>query len=72
LTGLNRGEQTVSKAQDKEKDQVAKQLFHLQAQRFDSKEVAEQAPEKIGRKLRYHKIENPELSQHIQYTQRGG
>jgi transposase len=66
-----RGEQTVRKAQDKEKNQVTKQLFHLQAQRFESKETAEQALEKIRRKLRYHKIENPELSQHIQYGQKG-
>jgi transposase len=66
-----RGEQTVGKAQAKEKQQVTKQLFHLQAQRFESREAAEQALEKIGRKLRYHQIENPELSQHIQYSQRG-
>ncbi len=66
-----RGEQTVGKAKDKEKAQVDKQLFHLQAQRFDSQEAAKQALDKIGRKLRYHQIENPVLREHIQYAQRG-
>jgi transposase len=66
-----RGEQTVRKAQAKGKEAVAKQLFHLQAQRFDSKEAADLALDKVARRLRYHQIENPVLSQHIQYAQRG-
>jgi DNA-binding transcriptional regulator/RsmH inhibitor MraZ len=40
-------EKTLAKAQAKELNKVTKQLFHLQAQRFSSKEVAQAALDKM-------------------------
>jgi len=66
-----RAKDTVSKAQNRAYEEVQKQLFHLQAQRFESQEAAEKALDKIVKKLTYHHLEQSKLTQHIQYAQKG-
>lgn len=66
-----RGEKTVAKAQAKEHERVDKQLFHLQAQRFASQEVAYAALDQIAQRLRYHQVAHTTLIEHIQYARKG-
>jgi transposase len=67
----HRASKTVAKAQKREYKKVSKQLFHLQAQRFDSTEAAYEALDKIVKKLRYHKLDNSTITQHVKYARRG-
>jgi transposase len=69
--GIHRASKTIAKAQIKEYEKVNKQLFHLQAQRFDSTEAAHKALDTIVQKLRYHKLESSALTQHKKYERRG-
>ena len=46
-------------------------MFHLQAQSFDSPKAAHEALDTIVQKLRYHRLENATLTQHIKYARRG-
>jgi transposase len=66
-----RAKTTVAKAQAKEYEQVQKQLFHLQAQRFASGEAAHTALHKITSKLHYHQVEHASVTPHIQYARKG-
>jgi len=66
-----RASKTIAKAQAREWEKVGKQLFHLQVQRFDTAESAQEALGKIVKKLSYHKLETTEVIQHIQYASRG-
>jgi transposase len=66
-----RASKTIAKAQSKEYEKASKQLFHLQAQRFDSRKAAYKALDKIAQKLRYHKLESSTLTRHIKYARRG-
>ena len=70
-SAYRRAGKTLAKAQAKAWEKVNKQLFHLQAQRFDSAEAADDALGKIAKKLSYHKVETTELTQHIQYASCG-
>jgi transposase len=69
--GILRASKTLAKAQSKEYEKVNKQLFHLQAQRFDSTEAAHKALDAIVQKLRYHRLESSTLTQHKKYARRG-
>ncbi len=62
---------TVAKAQAKEYEQVQKQLFHLQAQRFASEDAAHTALDKITSTLHYHQVERASVTPHIQYACKG-
>jgi transposase len=66
-----RAKTTVAQAQAKEYEQVQKQLFHLQAQRFASGEAAHTALHKITSKLHYHQVEHASVTPHIQYARKG-
>lgn len=70
-SAYQRAGKTLAKAQAREWEKVSKQLFHLQARRFDTAESAQEALDKIVKKLSYHKLETAELTQHIQYASRG-
>lgn len=70
-SAYQRAGKTLAKAQAREWEKVSKQLFHLQARRFDSAESAQDALGKIVKKLSYHKLETTELTQHVQYASRG-
>ena len=50
---------------------MQKQLFHLQAQRFESSVAARTALGVISDKWKYHRVAQSTLSQHIQYAQKG-
>ena len=66
-----RAEHTLAKAQAKESEQVQKQLFHLQAQRFPSETDARAALEHIAQRWRYHQVAQVSLTPHIQYARKG-
>jgi transposase len=70
-SGIHRASKTLAKAQSKEYEKASKQLFHLQAQRFDSIEAAHKALDAIVQKLRYHRLESSVLTQHKKYARRG-
>ena len=66
-----RANQTIEKAKAKEWDQVKKQLFHLQAQRFESETAAQMALNQIAEKWKYHRVSESIRHQHIQYAKKG-
>ena len=55
--GLARAEATVSKAQQRESEAIAKQLLHLQAQRFETPEAAQAALATLAERWRYHQLD---------------
>jgi transposase len=70
-SAYQRAGKTLTKAQARECEKVSKQLFHLQARRFDTVESARDALDRIVKKLSYHKLETMELTQHVRYASRG-
>ena len=66
-----RAQKTIAKATDREYEKVKKQLFHLQAQRFDSEEAAQKALHNIAKKLTYHRVDHTKLTQYVQYAGKG-
>ncbi len=59
-----RAEQSVSKAQKRELEAIQKQLFHLQAQRFESQQHAQAALAALSGSWRYHYVASTELLEH--------
>jgi len=70
-SAYQRAGKTLSKAQAREQEKVNKQLFHLQAQRFESEEASRKALDKIIQKLNYHELGDVKLTQHVRYASRG-
>jgi transposase len=70
-SAYHRAIKTLAKSQAKEGEKVSKQLFHLQAQRFESEESARKALDKIVQKLNYHELCDVKLTQHVRYASRG-
>jgi transposase len=66
-----RAEQSVSKACTREFKAIEKQLFHLQAQRFESQEEAQAALATQSRSWRYHQVATLELIEHPRYASKG-
>ena len=66
-----RAKTAVAKGQAKEYEQVQKQLFHLQAQRFASEEAARTALDVLVKKLHSHQVVSACLTPHIQYARKG-
>jgi len=66
-----RAEHTLANAQAKEAEQVQKQRFHLQAQRFSSETEAQVALETIAQRWRYHQVAQVSLTPSIQYARKG-
>src|SRR5712692_6392725 len=62
---------TLANAQAKEAEQVQKQLFHRQAQRFSSEPEARAALETIAQRWRSHQVAQVSLTPHIQYARKG-
>jgi transposase len=50
---------------------IQKQLFHLQAQRFESALQGQEALSVLGKKWRYHEVESYELIEHKRYAKTG-
>lgn len=61
-----RAAHTLANAQAKEAEQVQKQCFHLQAQRFASETEAQTALETIAQRWRSHQVAQVSLTPHIQ------
>ena len=66
-----RARQTLEKTQHKELEQINKQLFHLQAQRFESEDAAGAALGELAETWKYHSVCDTSLTQHLQYAKKG-
>ena len=68
---LQRAEATVSKAQQREYEAIEKQLFHLQAQRFETPEAAQAALGTLATSWTYHQVASSRLIEHKRYACKG-
>ena len=66
-----RAEATVSKARKREYEAIQKQLFHLQAQRFKTPELAQEGLAVLAKKWKYHEIASSQLIEHKHYATKG-
>jgi len=66
-----RAENGVSKAQNREFEAIQKQLFHVQAKRFESPQRAQAAVASLARSWRYHQVATTELIEHKRYAGKG-
>jgi len=66
-----RAETNVSKAQHRELEAIDKQLFHLQAKRFESPQSAQAALAALSGSWRYHHVTSTELVEHKRYAGKG-
>jgi transposase len=66
-----RAEATVNKAQQREAEAIEKQLFHLQAKRFETPEAATAALDTLARTWHYHQIDTSSLLDHTRYACKG-
>jgi transposase len=68
---LQRAATSVSKAQKRELATVQKQLFHLQAKRFETPESAQAALSTLAGAWHYHQVATTELTEHKRYAGKG-
>src|SRR5256884_1636380 len=68
---FERAEVTVSKAQQREYEVIEKQLFHLQATRFETPEAAQAALAAVAKRWKYHQVEHHTLIEHKRYGGKG-
>jgi transposase len=68
---MQRAEKSVNKAHQREFEAIKKQLFHLQAKRFESQEQAQAALATRSRSWRYHQVATTELIEHKRYAGKG-
>jgi transposase len=68
---LERAEASVKKACQREAEAVKKQLFHLQAKRFETPSQAQQALSELANQWRYHQVQSYELIDHKRYAKQG-
>ena len=68
---LERAEASVKQACQREAEAVKKQLFHLQAQRFETPSQAQQALSELAHQWRYHQVQSYELIDHKRYAKKG-
>jgi transposase len=66
-----RAESTVTKACQRESEAITKQLFHLQATRFETPEAAHAALAALEKAWRYHQVETANLLEHKRYASKG-
>ena len=66
-----RAEVTLSKAQTREHEAIEQQLFHLQAKRFETPQLAQEALAALGKKWKYHRVESSQLLEHKRYATKG-
>jgi transposase len=67
----DRAEASVTKAQQREYAAIEKQLFHLQAKRFETPEAAHAALAAIEQGWRYHQVDAYDLIEHKCYDHKG-
>lgn len=68
---LERAEARVNNAQQRECAAIAKQLFHLQAQRFETPEAAPTACAALAKRWTYHQVEAYSLVKPKHYARQG-
>ena len=68
---FERAEATVTKAQKREYEAIDKQLFHLQAQRFETPEAAHAALETLAKAWKSHQLDAYHLIEHKRYAGKG-
>jgi transposase len=68
---LERAEASVNKACQREAEAIEKQLFHLQAQRFETPEAAKAALVALANPWKYHLVETSSLIEHKHYARKG-
>jgi transposase len=66
-----RAEVTLSKAQQREHEAIAQQLFHLQAKRFETPPLAQEALAALGQKWKDHQVASSQLIEHKRYATTG-
>ncbi len=66
-----RAEASVTKAQQREGEAIEKQLFHLQAKRFETPEAAHAALAALAHSWRYHQVETACVIEHTHYAGKG-
>ena len=68
---MQRAEKSVNKAREREFEAIEKQLFHLQARRFESEQSAQAALASLSGGWRYHQVASTELIAHKRYAGKG-
>jgi transposase len=68
---MERAEASVTKAQQREWEAIGKQLFHLQAKRFETPEAAQAALAVLAKSWRYHQVDTAHVIEHKHYTCKG-
>jgi transposase len=68
---MQRAEKSVNKALKREFEVTRKQLFHLQAKRFESPQSAQAALAALSKSWRYHQVASTELIEHKRYAGKG-
>jgi transposase len=66
-----RAESSIRKAQQREYEAIEKQLFHLQASRFDTPAAAHAALAPVAKTWKYHQMDAYELIEHKRYANKG-
>src|SRR4029453_9629138 len=68
---MERAEASVHKAQQREWEAIEKQLFHLQAKRFETPEAAHAALAMLAQSWRYHQVDTARVIEHKHYAGKG-
>jgi len=68
---LERAEQSVNQAQQREGEVIKQQLFHLQAKRFETPDTAHAALAAVSKAWRYHQVDTHHLLEHKRYASKG-
>jgi transposase len=66
-----RAEATVNNTRQREEAAITQQLFHLQAQRFETPEMAQEALTELARSWTYHQVASYRLIEHKRYARKG-
>jgi transposase len=66
-----RAEATVNNTRQREEAAITQQLFHLQAQRFETPEMAQEALTELARRWTYHQVASYHLIEHKRYARKG-
>lgn len=68
---LERAETSVNKACQRELPAIDKQLFHVQAKRFETPDAVQAALTALAQSWKYHQVETSRLSEHKHYAGKG-
>jgi transposase len=66
-----RAEKSVNHAQQREGEAIKKQLFHLQAKRFETPDAAQATLATVSKSWRYHHVDTHHLLEHKRYERQG-